>query len=272
MSYPLSLTQSQAFTALRNVLLAALPSGIEVIQEEDNLVPEPVGPDFVAFQPLLRNRLSTNIDCYQDCAFTGSIAGKVLTVAENPTIINELMLDSEGQLIISPSGVMEMTAPAMLGKIQPNLQPTLFGVGVAAGTQIIAQTGGAPGGEGTYTVSVSQTLASGLLAAGVMGMKQPTQLTVQIDVHGPNSADNAQLISTLMWSAYASDLFAAQNLGVAPLYADDPRQAPYVNAEKQVERVWTVDVKLQVNPIVYVPQQFFDNIAITVNPPADAAA
>ncbi len=243
MSYPLSLTQSQAFTALRNVLLAALPSGIEVIQEEDNLVPEPVGPDFVAFQPLLRNRLSTNIDCYQDCAFVGSIAAKVLTVSS-------------------------MT----LGAIQPSLQPTLFGIGVAAGTTITEQTGGVPGGAGVYTVSVSQTLLSSPLAAGALGMMTPTQLTVQVDVHGPNSADNAQLISTLMWSAYASDLFAAQNLGVAPLYADDPRQAPYVNAEKQVERVWTVDVKLQVNPIVYVPQQFFDTIAITVNPPADAAA
>ncbi len=243
MSYPISLTQSMALMALGNVLTLALPSSVEIIQAQDNRVAEPTKPDFIVMTPLMRTRLATNVDCYQDCAFTGSIATEVLTVSE-----------------------------MMLGTIQPLLSPALFGPGIAAGTMITAQTGGTPGGAGAYTVSVSQTLTSRPLAAGVLGMMQPTQLTVQCDVHGPASADNVQIVSTIMRSAYGSDLFQAQNLGVALLFASDPRQAAFWDAESQMEKTWNIDINLQVNPVVSVAQQFFDTIAITVNPPADAAA
>lgn len=246
MSYSISSTESQALTALGNVLVLALPSSVQVIQGQDNRVSEPAVPNFVVMQPIIRTRLSTNVDCYEDCAFIGSVLANVLTVTESPTIV-------------------------MLGKIQPNLKPTLFGQGVMAGTKITAQTGGAPGGAGTYTVSVPQTLSSRPLAAGVLGMKQPTQLVVQCDVHGPASADNVQVISTIMRSAYGSDLFKDQNLGVALLYASDPRQSPFWNAESQIEKLWSIDINLQVSPVVSVPMQFFDAIQITLNPPVDAS-
>jgi len=245
MSYPISLTQAHALTALGNVLVLALPSSVEIIQAEDNLVSEPAAPDFVVMQPILRTRLSTNIDEYQDCAFTGSIAGKVLTVTNSPPVF---------------------------GTIQPALNPTLFGSGVAAGTTITAQTGGTPGKAGTYTVSILQTLASTSLAAGILGMVQPTQLTVQCDVHGPASADNVQIVSTIMRSAYGSDLFKAQNLGVALLFASDPRQSPFWNSESQIEKLWSIDINLEVKPVVSVPQQFANQLSITVAPPVDISA
>jgi hypothetical protein len=50
---------------------------------------------------------------------------------------------------------------------------------------------------------------------------------------------------------------------VAPLLADDPRQMPFVNDQQQTEFRWVLDVQLQVNQIVAVPQQFAD--AATVN-------
>ena len=140
MGYALSLTQSQCLTALRAVMLAALPA-IEVIQSEDNLVPEPIGPDFCVMTPILRSRISTNVDIYSDAAFTGSIAGTVLTVTT-----------------------------MSLGTINPSVTPLLFGANVAPNTYITTQTGGTPGGAGTYTLSKSQSLAStSPLACGAPG-------------------------------------------------------------------------------------------------------
>jgi hypothetical protein len=243
MGYALSLTQSQCLTALRAVMLAALPA-IEVVQGEDNQIPEPLNPDFVIFTPILRSRISTNVDTYSDAAFTGSIAGTVLTVAT-------------------------MT----LGAINPSVTPLLFGSGVSAGTYITAQTGGTARGVGTYTVSKSQSLTStSPLACGVVGMRQPTQLTVQVDAHGPGSADNIETISTVMRSMYGADLFYTQGYDVVPLYCSDPRQTPFQNAENQIERQWSCDIVLQANQTVSAPQQFMTNAVITIEPPVDANA
>ena len=44
---------------------------------------------------------------------------------------------------------------------------------------------------------------------------QPTQATVQLDVHGPNGAENAQLVLTLARSGVAFDAMEAINPNVA---------------------------------------------------------
>ena len=245
MAYTLSLSQSQSLAALRTVLLTALPSGLEIIQGEDSRVAEPVSPNFVIFWPITRTRLATNINSYQDCAFAGRVdngtpghAGTVLTVSS-----------------------------VSLGTINTAALPPLYGPSVAAGTQILAQTSGTIGGAGTYTISASQSVASGPLAAGMLNMMQPTQLTVQTDVHGPLSGDNVQVISTLLRSGYACDLFSATGYDVTPLYCGDPRQMPWQDAEAQIEKVWSCDVSLQVNSIVFLPQQFFGALSVTVEPP-----
>ena len=240
MAYTLSLTQSQSLAALRTVLLGILPSGIECVQGEDNQIPEPVSPNFVIFWPILRTRLETNATSYQDCAFTGSVSGATLTVS------------SIG-----------------LGAINVGAQPTLYGPTVASGSQITAQLTGTPGGVGTYRVAPSQTVTSGPLAAGLVGMVAPTQLTIQTDIHGPSSADYAQVITTVFRSSYGVDQFAATGYDVTPLYCSDPRQMPWSNAENQIERVWSCDVVLQVNSIVWVPQQYFSALSVTVKPPVD---
>lgn len=240
MAYTLSLTQSQSLAALRTVLMSALPSGLEIVQGEDNQIPEPISQDFVIFWPILRERLETNTNTTQDCVFTGSVTATTLTV-------------------------MDM----LIGAINVSAQPTLFGASVLSGTQITQQITGVSGSSGTYTISKSQIVAHTQFAAGFAGMMQPTQLTVQCDIHGPNSADNVQIISTLMRSSYACDLFAATGYDVTPLYASDPRQSPFQNAESQIERMWSCDISLQVNPIVYAPQQYFDAASVTVMPPID---
>jgi hypothetical protein len=253
-----------------------------------------------------RTRLATNVDTYIDCAFTASIATNVMTVAS-----------------------------VRLGTI--GVGNALFGVGVAPGTTITGQTSGPVGGAGEYTVSIAQTVPSGTLASGVKSSMQSTQMTIQLDVHGPSSGDNAQIISTLFRDEFATTFFQpvtcnfigsiadlvlsvseitsgdvlpgmqiigadilattiisaqltgppgdvgtytigpAQNVtseamqavpafAISPLYADDPVQLLFENAEQQMEERHSIDAVIQIKPAIVLPQQFFDQVKVTINP------
>jgi hypothetical protein len=225
-----STTEAAAFTALRAVLLDILPSGTEVVRGQVNRVPEVKADDFVVFTPLRRPRISTNVDANKDVRFTGSILGTLLTVEDL----------SFGTIVVGAA---------------------VYGVGVANGTTITSFDTGT-GGVGTYEVSVSQTVSRETLSAGGRGITQSTQLDVQLDVHGPASADNAQVISTVLRDAYGSRLFAAHGGLVAPLYADDPRQMPFTNDQQQYEYRWIVEARLQIKPEVRVPTQYADVVEV----------
>lgn len=223
-------TQSNTLAALRAFLLSILPAGMEVVRGQDNRVPEPQGSDFVTMTPILRERLSTNVPTAADVAFIGSITGTTLTVT---TI--------------------------QLGTI--SLGATLFGQGIISGTTIVA-LGTGTGGVGTYTVSASQTVASEQMACGTQSILQPTKVTIQLDVHGPNSPDNAQLIATLFRDEYAIQQFATSGYSVVPMYAEDPRQIPFMDGEQQFEDRWVVDCVMQVNAAVTVPQQYASQLDV----------
>jgi len=92
----------------------------------------------------------------------------------------------------------------------------------------------------------------------------PEQVTVQLDVHGPASSDNVQVIASLFRSDWAADQFAASGYAVAPLYASDPRQIPFVNGEQQVEYRWTIDLVMQCNPVTTVTQDFAAQLGIGI--------
>jgi hypothetical protein len=228
-------TSSNIQTALRSFLLTALPqfAAGQVVAGQDNRVPEPQFADFVVMTPIRRERIETNVDSFADCAFTASIAGTTMTVSA-----------------------------VRLGSIGSGA--TLFGTGVAAGSTIISQLTGVAGGTGTYTVSPSQTAASGTMSAGSERFLQPTQITYQLDVHGPNSADNAQVVTTLFRDQFGVDAFALSGFDVTPLHADDPRQVPFINAESQFESRWIVEAHLQANQAISLPLQFADAAVVTL--------
>ncbi len=169
-----------------------MSTGVEVIAAQDNRVSEPKCPDFVTMTPIIFTRLSTNVDTYADVFFTGSISGKTLTVSavEYGTI--------------------------QVGQI-------LFGPNISAGTQIYA-LGTGTGGVGTYTINQSQTVASQQIASGQENMLQPMRVIMQLDVHGPNSAANAETISTMFRDEYAVRLFQDTGYDVSPISADDPNK------------------------------------------------
>ena len=85
---------------------------------------------------------------------------------------------------------------------------------------------------------------------------QKTQITYQIDVHGPNSADNVTTAMALFRSDVACQFFAGQGYDVQPLYTSDPRQIPFIDGEQQYEDRWTCDLVMQANISIATPQQF----------------
>jgi hypothetical protein len=229
-------TQSNVLAALRSFLLAALPAGVDVVAAQANRVPEPSAPSFVVMTPLRDVRLATNVDAYLDVRFTGSLAGTVLTVSS-----------------VAFGSIVQGAA--------------LFGVGVLDGTTIASQTSGTTGGAGVYVVSRAQTLPSRTLASGAKTVTEEVEVSVQIDFHSADlsgGGDMARVVSALFRDEFAAAQFAGQspNYGVSPLHADDPRQAPFVNAEQQYEWRWTVEALLQANVVVSVPQQFADSLAV----------
>ena len=228
-------TQSQVLVVLRAFLIDILPANVPVILSQVNRVPEPADSDFVLMTPIGRPRIETNVDTYNDCQFTGSISLAVLTVS----------------------------AVRFGSLVQGN---TVFGPNVASNTLIGTQISGTAGGIGTYNVSISQTIVSETMAAGIQNLLQPINLMVQLDVHGPNSADAAQTISTLFRDEYAYDFMAALDKRVSPLLADDPRQVPFVNDQNQWETRWVITAQLQADQTITVPQEFADEIEATLIP------
>jgi len=118
-------------------------------------------------------------------------------------------------------------------------------------------------GTGGPITFVGSSPISFFSATGAKTSQASTQFAVQVDVHGPNASDNAQIITTLFRDEYACDALAASGFEIQPLYASDPQQLAFINGEAQYEDRWGVDLQLQVNPVVSTPQEFADRLQIT---------
>ncbi len=260
----LSLTEQNALDAFRAFLIGLVSNSVSVIKGQINRVPEPLNPDFIIFWPINQKRLSTNETTYQDNIIFGYIDGPILTVTA-----------------------------VIRGQITPGMSlidkgwPVNF---IAADTFIVNQIDGTPGGVGTYTVFPSQFIflpvyllddagnavlddngkpiligAPGeTLFAGVRSDLTPTELTVQLDMHGPSSGDTVRIIESLFRSEYGTSSIESSGYSLSALYCEDARQTPFINAEQQYEYRWTIDAHLQINPTVGTPQQFADQIQITL--------
>jgi hypothetical protein len=97
-------------------------------------------------------------------------------------------------------------------------------------------------------------------------MVRDTEVTVQLDIHGPSGADNAQVIATIWRSDLGCRLIDADIF--QPLYATDGHQMPFINAEKQFEYRWVMSVVLQANVAVSTGAQFADTVSVTIKEPA----
>lgn len=234
-SATITLPQAEIFKNLVSVLgtfglQSTGGAAIPIIRGLVNRVPEPNGKDFIVLWPIARDRLAMNIDTTIDVQATGSITANVLTVTH------------------------VTTGPLAAGAI--------YGVGVTAGCQIVAQLTGPAGGIGTYSTTATADVASKELYCGTISWMQETEITVQADVHGPASADNAQRISTLFRDQYAVDAFYAQNSALSSLYTSEPKQMSFDNGEQQVEERWVIDLCMQANISIITTMQFADKLSL----------
>lgn len=78
---------------------------------------------------------------------------------------------------------------------------------------------------------------------------------VQVDFYGPDAGDWATAFCTLFRDDAGCDALAPE---CQPLYADDPRLAPWVSSESQWVRRWIVMASLNWTELVTVSQQFAD--------------
>jgi len=74
MTYTLSTTDAQVFTALRAFIIDALGPGVEVVRALDNRVPNPAGP-FILISELFRSRIAMNETNYVDTPTVGQTPG-----------------------------------------------------------------------------------------------------------------------------------------------------------------------------------------------------
>lgn len=81
---------------------------------------------------------------------------------------------------------------------------------------------------------------------------QPQKYAMQIDCYGAASSDHASLLTTLLRDEYGCSYFPAN---IQPLYADDPKLIPLVNAEQQYEKRWAITAYFQYNPVVSIPYE-----------------
>jgi len=80
-----------------------------------------------------------------------------------------------------------------------------------------------------------------------------------------SAGDFCQTVSIAFRDEYATTYFQSLTAplnSVGPLYADDPRQSPFTNAENQLEWRWSLDAHLQVNETISIPQTYADSVTI----------
>lgn len=93
--------------------------------------------------------------------------------------------------------------------------------------------------------------------------EQPIKYTIQIDCYCFNNppgtaGDWAAIISTMLRDTYgcANILDPDSGTSIQPLYCDDPKFIPAIDAENQMEERWMMTACLEYNPVVTIPQEF----------------
>ena len=233
----LSLTEAQTIQALGNFLAVILPTGTPIFKAQTNRVPPPATVDFVSMTPILRERLEWNTDTYGLDTETLAFAALTHTPAPGDMLANAGL--TAAGTVVGVSGLNITLTPS-----PPPSRYFAIGDIVSDGVNAV----------GTVT-NVSY---------GGKSVLTPTKVTIQLDVHGPASGDNAAMIASLFFDSYATEQFATSGFAVFPLYTSEPKQVPFSNAEDQIEFRYVVDVVLQCNPVTIVPAQYGTQFAVNV--------
>jgi len=91
-----------------------------------------------------------------------------------------------------------------------------------------------------------------------------TQFDMQLDIHGPGGSDIAAIVAATFPDDYGRDALATASL--APLFASEGHQVPFINGEKQYENRWVMTLSMQITPSVLIPMQFAASLTPVINP------
>jgi len=168
---------------------------------------------------------------------------------------------------------MTVTISITESQVFTALRSFLLGI-LPAGVEVVKAQGNGVGEPVGGDFVVMNSIATPRLATNVDGYTDPgaggapgtrnsmqaIEARLQLDVHGPNSGDNAAIISTLFRSEYACIQFATVNPDIQPLYCENPRQMPFINAQNNYEQRWIIELAIEYNPITQTPQDFADEV------------
>jgi len=99
---------------------------------------------------------------------------------------------------------------------------------------------------------------------GAKTIKHNARFDLQLDIHGPSGSDVASVIAAVFVDDFGRDALAATP--IAPLYASDGNQMPFINGEQQYENRWVMTLSAQIKPTVSTPAQFAASLVPVVNP------
>ena len=113
-----SISEDDIMTATRAFLLAVLPTGVEVIQGQQNLAPEPRGPNHIVMTPARREQLRATTHDYDGTANTNTITrstGFHLTLdiygpsaSDNAQVVSTLLRDAYGCQFLAAYGIQPL--------------------------------------------------------------------------------------------------------------------------------------------------------------------
>lgn len=125
-----------------------------------------------------------------------------------------------------------------------------------------------PAGNVVVLTPISSSLLESPWQQGneaVLTVTMPSKIDVQVDFYGADAGNWCKAVSGMFRTGYGSGLFPA---GIAPLNADDGRQAPLTTGEQQYLMRWILTASLQHSPALTISGQ---ESAITLTPGVIAA-
>ena len=167
-------------------------------------------------------------------------------------------------------GCVSVTVTPSLSDVYASLRAFLLQFIVPTGTEVVqGQDNRVPQARAGHVVmqaivqSRTSTNVHSYNAVDLQTIQNFVQLRLQLDFYGAAAYEWGQAASTLLRDAIACDSLSPV---CQPLHADDAVLAPLVTGEHQYLRRATLEVFLQWNPVVTVPQQYADTLsAILVN-------
>lgn len=114
----LTLTEDMVLTGLRAFLLAVLPTGVEVIQGQQNRAPEPRGPNHIVMTPARRDQMASTTHDYDQAEGTNTVTrstGFQCTLdiygpegSDNAQVVSTLLRDAYGCDFLAPYGIQPL--------------------------------------------------------------------------------------------------------------------------------------------------------------------